>query len=192
MEKLAPKHRLFVQEFLVDLNGTQAAIRAGYGRKSARTKAAKLRRIPAIKKAIEAAQKKLGDRLEITQEKWLREFASIFFAKMPDFMEIEEGGGIQIKPFETMPPEMIGAIESIEENRTIRESSDGKETNIVNDRIKFKLHSKIEAGKVIGQHLGYLKDPNRIEIPGVERALYELSEKFLPAMKNKKRSDGSK
>ena len=54
-----------------------------------------------------------------------------------------------------------------------------------NDRIKIKLVSKIDALKTIGEHLGFLKG-NRLEIPGVEKALYEISEKFLPAVKGRR------
>lgn len=191
---MAPKQQLFVQYYLADMNATAAAKRAGYSKKTAYSIGQRLLKKVEIKEAIAAAQKKLETRLGTTKEKWLKELERIYYARVDDFSEIVEGGGNRIKTFGEMPDEMIGAIESIEENRTIRESADGKESMIVNDKLKLKLHSKIEAGKLIGQHLGYIKDKLDIHgLPELGAALYELSDKFLPTARGKKartRSDG--
>lgn len=68
-KNLSQKQGLFVGEYLVDLNGTQAAIRAGYSEKTANRIASENLSKPVIQKAIQAAIEKRSDKLEITAEK---------------------------------------------------------------------------------------------------------------------------
>ena len=56
MAKLTPKQQRFVDEYLIDLNATQAAIRAGYSPKTAQQMGAENLSKPVIAEAIEAAQ----------------------------------------------------------------------------------------------------------------------------------------
>lgn len=77
MAKLTPRQAAFVQEYLVDLNATQAAIRAGYSEKTAyRTGADNLRK-PQIAAAIEAAQSERAERVQVTAEEVLQRLAEI-------------------------------------------------------------------------------------------------------------------
>ncbi len=69
---MTPKQERFVQEYLIDLNATQAAIRAGYSKKTANPQAARLLAKVSIKQAIDAALAKRTERTEITQE-WVIE-----------------------------------------------------------------------------------------------------------------------
>lgn len=187
MKPVTPKHRLFALEYLKDLNATAAAKRAGYSKKTAYSIGQQLLKKLEIKTFIEAAQKKREDRLEITQEKWLRELARVYFADVTDYLQRDKKSSVvQIKPFEEFPEGASRAIESIEEKISL---SEGR-------HLKVKLHSKLEAGRLIGQHLGYLKD--QVKVPGLEDlagSLYELSDRFLPTArgrKARKRSDESK
>lgn len=189
----------FVLAYLSDpqMNATAAVRKAGYQTKYPDKVAYQLLGNTRVARIVKAAKDKLAkkaeEKYEITSEKWLRELAVIGFSNMPDYMTIEDGGGVVFKTFEEMPKDASRAIEVIEESRTIKEDAGNKdkksESVILNDKIKFKLHSKLEALKLIGEHLGYLKG-NRIDLPGLEKALYEISEKFLPAVDGKKkRSD---
>lgn len=65
---LTVRQKAFVQEYLVDLNATQAAIRAGYSSKAARVTAAQLLANPNIQKAVQAALKAREKRTEVTQD----------------------------------------------------------------------------------------------------------------------------
>ena len=65
---LTDKQRRFVEEFLVDLNGTQAAIRAGYSEKTARQIAAENLSKPDILSALNEERKKLSERTGLSQE----------------------------------------------------------------------------------------------------------------------------
>ncbi len=193
MTKSAPRREMFPKEFLIDLNATKAAVRCGYSKKTAYSQGARLLKNVDIQKAIRAGMEKRQKKLEITADTWLRELWLIGHSDLRDYITIDEGGMIVAKTFEEMPENASRALESIEENRTIKESSDGQESNIINSKIKFKTHSKLGALELIGKHLGFLKN-DKIDIPGVEKALYELSEKFMPALRAeaKTRSDDSK
>lgn len=68
MANLTPKQQRFVEEYLIDLNATQAAIRAGYSEKTARDIGCENLAKPNIAKAIEEAQKKVSERTGITQD----------------------------------------------------------------------------------------------------------------------------
>ena len=68
MANLTPKQQRFVEEYLIDLNATQAAIRAGYSAKTAKVIAAQNLSKLNIQEAIQEAQSKLSERTGITQE----------------------------------------------------------------------------------------------------------------------------
>lgn len=80
MAALDPRHQRFVQEYLVDLNGTQAAIRAGYSARTANEQAAQLLAKLSIQAAIEESQKKLQVKLEINAERVVQKLATIAMA----------------------------------------------------------------------------------------------------------------
>lgn len=109
-----------------------------------------------IKAAIAAAQKKDEDRYEITKDKWIKELAIMFFSDIKDYIEInDDTGAIRARSFEKMPELSSRAIQSIQEDRIIKESANGEQTT-VHDIYKFKLHDKLKAGEMIGKHFGYL------------------------------------
>ncbi|WP_213431657.1 terminase small subunit, partial [Paenibacillus dendritiformis] len=74
---LTAKQKAFVQEYLIDLNATQAAIRAGYSAKTARKIGAENLTKPDIQKAIQEAMERREKRTEITQDRVLQELAKI-------------------------------------------------------------------------------------------------------------------
>jgi phage terminase small subunit len=80
MAALDPRHQRFVQEYLVDLNGTQAAIRAGYSANTANEQASRLLANVKIQEAVEEAQRKLQDKLEINAERVIQKLATIAMA----------------------------------------------------------------------------------------------------------------
>ncbi|WP_317313223.1 terminase small subunit [Absicoccus porci] len=71
--KLTAKQRRFVQEYLIDLNATQAAIRAGYSKNSARQVGTENLSKPSIKQAIEERLKQI-DEEKTADAKEIREF----------------------------------------------------------------------------------------------------------------------
>lgn len=71
--KLTPKQQRFVEEYLVDCNATQAAIRAGYSRKTANEQAARLLVNVSIKEAIALKQKKISSKVDYDVMAWRKD-----------------------------------------------------------------------------------------------------------------------
>ena len=69
---MTPRQRRFVEEFLIDLNATQAAIRAGYSVRTAEQQGPRLLGNVEIAEAVQAAQQARSDRVRITQDDVLR------------------------------------------------------------------------------------------------------------------------
>ena len=91
MTKLTDKQKKFIDEYLVDLNATQAAIRAGYKEKAAyRTGAENLRK-PQIQEEIQKRMEERQKRTEITQDMVLQELAAIAFARATDYVSVRDG-----------------------------------------------------------------------------------------------------
>lgn len=65
---LSKKRQRFIQEYLVDLNGTQAAIRSGYSPKTASKQAWQLLENSRIQEAIQEAQQRRSTRIELDQD----------------------------------------------------------------------------------------------------------------------------
>lgn len=76
---LTPKEERFVEEYLVDCNATQAAIRAGYSEKTARAIGHELLQRPHIQDAIARAKQARSKRTEVTIDRVVRELARIAF-----------------------------------------------------------------------------------------------------------------
>lgn len=77
MEKLTDKQRRFIDEYLIDLNAGQAAIRAGYAPSSARQHACRLLMREDVKKAVAEAMDKRQKRTELCQDDVVRELLNV-------------------------------------------------------------------------------------------------------------------
>ena len=66
MANLTPKQQRFVEEYLIDLNATQSAIRAGYSEKTAQEQSSRLLSNVMIQEAVQKAKNKLSERTELT------------------------------------------------------------------------------------------------------------------------------
>ena len=89
---LTPKQARFVEEYLVDLNATQAAIRAGYSERSARKQGHDNLKNPRIEAAITAAQAARSERTQITADQVVSELGMLAFSNMLDYMTVDDDG----------------------------------------------------------------------------------------------------
>lgn len=152
-KKLSAKQERFCQEYLVDLNATQAAIRAGYSKKTAYMIGHENLKKPKIQERISRAMKKREERTEITQDRVLQELALVGFSDLRNYIDIDENtGAIKARGFDQMPKETSRALESIQEDRVIKEDANGEQVTVY-DKVKFKTHSKIRALELLGKHL---------------------------------------
>ena len=87
MTKLTPKQKLFVAEYLVDLNATQAAIRAGYSEKRASEIGYQLLRKTTVQAAIQEAMADREERTGVTQDRVVAELELVAFAEAHDYAD---------------------------------------------------------------------------------------------------------
>ncbi|WP_168395140.1 terminase small subunit [Acinetobacter indicus] len=191
MPKLTAKQQRFVEEYLIDLNATQAAIRAGYSEKTAQQMGSENLLKPVIAEAIQEAQNKRAERTEITQDMVLQELAKIGFSNMLDYMTKTDSGDL-VPDFSALTRDQAAAISEITvETYTEGRGEDAEEVK----RVKFKLGDKRAALVDMGRHLGMFKDKiehsGKIEISDIsddalDKRIQELESKV---MQNDKRGE---
>jgi len=149
MSKLTAKQQRFVEEYLVDLSATQAAIRAGYSEKTAgRTGHENLKK-PEIAEAI---QQRIGERSERTQLTADEVVLQLARMGMADVRKLFTPQG-QLKPVHELDDDTAAAIQSIEVvTKTI--PMPGDEPPEVEYLHKIKMVDKIKPLELIGKHMG--------------------------------------
>lgn len=148
-----PKQERFCREYVIDLNGTQAAIRAGYSEKTANEQAAQLLAKLSIKNKIKELQNKIQERTEITADMVVNELAKIGFSNVQDY--ISSGNEIaDISKVDKKKAASVGAIETVTKTRTVGE------TEVTETTTKFKLYDKVKALEQLGRHLGIFEKDN--------------------------------
>ena len=165
---LEPKQQLFVEEYLIDLNATQAAIRAGYSENSARAIGCENLTKPNIANAIAKAQEDRANRTKITQDMVLQELAKIGFANMLDYMK-PHNGQMHIDMSELTRDQAA----AISEYQT--ETVSGREGSPDIEKTKFKLLDKRQALVDIGRHLGMFKDNLTVTVNPLDDLLKQVS-----------------
>ncbi len=153
MADLTPRQEQFCQEYLVDLNGTQAAIRAGYSKKTANEQASQLLAKLNIGDRVAELQAKRAERLEITADDVLREYARIGFADMADYYE--EGGKLKSIHDLGDKSRVVGEVQT--------ETFVGEAGTTT--KVKFKLHDKLKALDSVGKHIGFYLEDNKQKLP---------------------------
>ena len=147
---LTDRQRRFVEEYLVDANGAQAAIRAGFSKNQSASAAGRLLRHPRVKEALRKAMSERSERLGITADRVLREYARIAFA---DIRSFTEQGKASLKDVADLSEAEAAAV--VELNG----SPDGK-------GLRVKLHDKKKALDALARHLGlFTKGADEVENP---------------------------
>ena len=148
--RLTDKQRAFVFEYMCDLNATQAAIRAGYSKRTAQKIGSENLLKPLISAEIEKAIEERAERTKVTANQVIQELAKIAFANISDYVTWDDTG-IKLKKDVSITEEQKAAISEIVETRS------GK---ITTSR-KFKLHDKQKALDSLGRHLGIFKEEDK-------------------------------
>lgn len=152
--KLTGKQNLFVAEYLVDLNATQAAIRAGYSEGSAYNAGYRNLNNPEIRAAIAQAQAPHLERLDMDAEEVLRELAKIARSNVLDYMKIGAEGE-PIVDFSRLDRDKASALSEV----TVEDFATGRGADKRDvRRIKFRLHDKLAALDKLAKHYGLLKE----------------------------------
>lgn len=162
MAELTAKQKRFCDEYLIDLNATQAAIRAGYSEKTAYSAGQRTLKNVEVQKYIDERKADRIERTEITQDMVLRELAIIAFSNAADYASIiekdamvevngvtvplEDADGNPIK-YRTVEPVLTSDLTENQKKAlaVIKKGRDGFEV---------KPYDKVRALELLGKHLG--------------------------------------
>ena len=148
---MTKKQKRFVEEYLIDLNATQAAIRAGYSPATAQQMGSENLSKPVIKAAIDTAEAERSRRTGINQDRVLREIAKLAFVNPVDVIDMDAA---TIRDESTR--EDTACISSIKVK--VIPTEDGA----ITER-EIKTYDKLKALELLGKHLGMFTDKLKME-----------------------------
>lgn len=155
---VSEKAKKFVQEYMKDLNATQAAIRAGYAAASAGVAGARLLKSASVKTLVEKAMKERGERMQITADAVLERLWQIANS---DLAKAFDSKG-NLLPIHEMPQEARAAIASLDTEELFE--GQGEERQVKGLSRRAKQWDKVKALELVGKHLGMWKD--KVEVSG--------------------------
>ena len=150
---MTKKQKRFVEEYLIDLNATQAAIRAGYSPLTARDIGCENLTKPNIQEAIDKAIAERSRRTGVNADRVVRELAKIAFVNAGEVVDFDTA-----ILMDKISEDDMAAIQSVKV-KTFGE--DGVEREV-------KLADKLKALELLGKHLGLFKD--KVELDGSVKA----------------------
>lgn len=162
MAKLTVKQQRFCDEYLIDLNATQAAIRAGYSEKTAMEQGYQLLQKTSVAEYIAERKADRMIRTEITQDMVLKELANIAFSNAADYANVIEKQAVVEFEGKMIPvldengdPVMYRTVEPAlteslteEQKRALAVIKKGR------DGFEVKPYDKVRALELLGKHLG--------------------------------------
>lgn len=163
MAKLTAKQKKFVEEYLIDLNATQAAIRAGYSPNTAQEQSSRLLSNVMVKNEIDKAMAQRSRRTGISQDRVLRELAKIAFVNPNDVINFSDA------TVKMTSEENLAAIASVKVKKIPGEYGDATEREV-------KLYDKLRALDLLGKHLG-IYDKKDAEDKNLTITINKASEK---------------
>lgn len=145
MAKLTEKQQRFVDEYLIDLNATQAAIRAGYSAKTADQQGSRMLANVKVQAAVSQKMAERSKRTGVNQDRVVLELAKLAFVKMTDI--VDEDGKIR----EEAKEDDLACIESVKYKHSDSDTGYSEEREV-------KIGSKLKALELLGKHLGMWND----------------------------------
>lgn len=170
---LTAKQLSFCQEYLVDLNATQAAIRSGYSKKTAEVIGHENLRKPKLQEYIQKKRADRANRLEVSADKTILELARMAYLDPRKFFNADG----TLKPVIDLDDDTARSLAGMETSFKYSKNSDG---DIERETIKkIKIADKLSALKELGKHQGIFKADNeqRGEADQAARDLF-MSELF--------------
>ncbi len=173
---MTPKQQLFVDEYLIDLNATQAAIRAGYSAKTAYSIGDENLKKPEIAAAVKKAMNERAARTGITADMVIGELAKIGFSDIRKAVRWYSQTNVAVIDADADTEALAheGALRFAVANQVELVSSediDDSTASAISEigqsstgALKIKFHDKRAALVDIGKHLGMFKD--RVEHTG--------------------------
>ena len=159
---MTKKQKRFIEEYLVDLNATQAAIRAGYSPDTAGSIGSENLKKPEIRARIETAIAERSKRTGINQDRIVMELAKIALLNPKGLVNFDEA---TIK--EDAADEDVAAVASVRVKRFPTKDGEGVEREV-------KMYDKTKALELLGRHLGMFKD--KVEVSGLDEEKKKLDD----------------
>lgn len=163
---MTPKQALFVAEYRKDLNGTQAAIRAGYSEKSAASIAEELLRKPEIAESVAEKTQQQIEKADLSAVRVLEELRRLSFA---DIRSLFDTNG-NLRPLHELTAEQAACIAGFEVLKKNAEAGDGK-VDVVH---KVRVIDKTRSLEMLAKHFALLTE--KIEHSGGILIRHELAE----------------
>lgn len=158
--KLTEKQKRFCEEYLVDLNATQSAIRAGYKEKTAYAQGQRLLKKVEAQEYLRQLMNKRSERTEITADRVLQELAAIAFTDRTEIAKVSDKGFVEFTPTDNLNQDAKKVIAGIEEGKY---------------GTKIATYDKVKALELLGKHLGLFSEQNGAsgeqELPQLYKAL---------------------
>lgn len=152
---LNEKQKRFCEEYLIDLNATQAAIRAGYSVKTANEQGSQLLAKLSVQEEISAKMAERSKRTGVNQDRIVQELARLAFCNLTDV--VDRDGKIR----DSATEDDLACIESMK----VKKTSIGNGENISDsEEREVKIYSKLKALELLGKHLGMWRDKQDINI----------------------------
>lgn len=167
-DKLTDKQKAFILEYLVDLNATKAAIRAGYSETSARQTAHDTLNNPVVAAEVQRHMDARAERVGVNSETVLRELLKI---AMTDVRKLYSESGSLLPPQE-WPDDVAKSVSAVDIEDLYE--GYGEEREQIGHTKKVKLWDKTKALELLGRHLKLFTD--KIEVKADE-SLAELMRK---------------
>lgn len=146
MAKLTPKQERFIEEYLIDLNATQAAIRAGYSPKTANEQGNRLLANVSVRTCVDKAMAERSRRTGISQDRVIMELARIGFLNPDDVINFNNA-----TVNSHASADDLAAIQSVKVKSSYTENGESTEREV-------KFNDKLKALELLGKHLGMFKE----------------------------------
>jgi phage terminase small subunit len=144
---------LFAKEYLIEPNGTQAAIKAGYSPKTAYSKANQLLKHVEVRAILDASHAKAAAKLDVTRETILAELAKIGFSNPMDYGSIKDGH------FDfDLSTSTRDHMAAVQELKTSTKTIGTGKSAVLERHTTLKLSNKREALVDLGRAIGLFKD----------------------------------
>lgn len=154
-KKLTAKQEKFCQEYLVDLNATQSAIRAGYSVDTARAIGHENLTKPDIQLRLTELRTELNNQNGNLAQQVIDELKKIGFSNIQDFVQT----GNEVKDISTLDRDKAAVISSIKKSKTTFGDGEGNEGE--KETVEFKMWDKLNALEKLGKHLGIFEADNK-------------------------------
>lgn len=154
----------FVREYVRDLNGTKAAMRAGYSKKTSASIAARLLTKANIKAAIHERQNRRAEKVDLKADDVVRELRKIAFQDLSGVIRLVNHQ-VYLTETAALTEDQMAAIESFEQTQ---------------HGVKVRLHSKEKALELLARHMGMLND--KLEHSGEIKVKHTMTDAELEAI----------